>query len=137
MANLFGLDAAGNAAYIKATGAGAVGDPYIVSNDLLISAQLKSAFVSTTSGTADVIPLVASTKLRVMAMAITSLSGCTVKLQSGGATDKTPPFHIAANGNLVLSNPLGLFESAIGEKINAVVSGSTTYTVMLSYREVV
>jgi len=136
MANLFGLDAAGNAAYIKATGAGAVGDPYIVSNDLLISATLKSAFVSA-SGNADVISLVASTKLRVMAMAITSLSGCTVKLQSGGATDKTPPFHIAANGNLVQSNPLGLFESAIGEKINAVVSGSTTYTVMLSYREVV
>ena len=136
MANLFGLDAAGTAAYIKATGAGAVGDPYIVSNDLLISATLKSAFVSA-SGNADVIPLVASNKLRVMAMAITSLSGCTVKLQSGGATDKTPPFHIAANGNLVQSNPLGLFESAIGEKINAVVSGSTTYTVMLSYREVV
>ena len=136
MANLFGLDAAGNAAYIKAVGAGSIGDPYIVSNDLLISAQLKSAFVSA-SGNADVIPLVASTKFRVMAMTVTSLSGCTVKLQSGASTDKTPPFHIAANGNLVQSNPLGLFESAIGEKINAVVSGTTTYTVMLSYREVV
>lgn len=137
MANLFGLDAAGNAAYIKAVGAGSIGDPYIVSNDLLISAQLKSAFVSSTSGTAEVIPLAASTKFRVMAMTITSLSGCTVKLQSGASTPKTPPFHIAANGNLVQSNPLGLFESAIGENINVVVSGTTTYTVMLSYREVV
>jgi hypothetical protein len=44
---------------------------------------------------------------------------------------------LAANGNLTQSNSLGLFESATSEKINAVVSGSTVYTVMLSYREVV
>lgn len=134
MANLYGLDAAGNAAYIRATGAGAIGDPFIVNNDLFTS-ELKSAFVSA-SGSADVIAAVSSRKLRVMAMTITSVSGCTVKLQSGASTDKTPPFHIAANGNLVQSNPLGLFESVISEKINAVVSGTTTYTVMLSYREV-
>ena len=134
MANLYGLDAAGNAAYVRATGAGAVGDPFIVNNDLFTS-ELKSAFVSA-SGNADVITAVSNRKLRVMAMTITSISGCTVKLQSGASTDKTPPFHIAANGNLVQSNPLGLFESVISEKINAVVSGTTTYTVMLSYREV-
>ena len=134
MANLYGLDAAGNAAYVRATGAGAVGDPFIVNNDLFTS-ELKSAFVSA-SGNADVITAVSNRKLRVMAMTITSISGCTVKLQSGASTDKTHPFHIAANGNLVQSNPLGLFESVISEKINAVVSGTTTYTVMLSYREV-
>ena len=134
MANLYGLDAAGNAAYVRATGAGAVGDPFIVNNDLFTS-ELKSAFVSA-SGNADIITAVSSRKLRVMAMTITSISGCTVKLQSGASTDKTPPFHIATNGNLVQSNPLGLFESVISEKINAVVSGTTTYTVMLSYREV-
>lgn len=134
MANLYGLDAAGNAAYIRATGAGAVGDPFIVNNDLFTS-ELKSAFITGTAS-ADVIAAVSSRKLRVMAMTITSVSGCTVKLQSGASTDKTPPFHIAANGNLAQSNPLGLFESVISEKINAVVSGTTTYTVMLSYREV-
>ena len=134
MANLYGLDAAGNAAYVRATGAGAVGDPFIVNNDLFTS-ELKSAFITGTAS-ADVIAAVSSRKLRVMAMTITSVSGCTVKLQSGASTDKTPPFHVAANGNLVQSNPLGLFESVISEKINAVVSGTTTYTVMLSYREV-
>jgi hypothetical protein len=134
MANLYGLDAAGNAAYIRATGAGSIGDPFIVNNDLFTS-ELKSAFI-TGAASADVIAAVSSRKLRVMAMTITSVSGCTVKLQSGAVTDITPPFHIAANGNLVQSNPLGLFESVISEKINAVVSGTTTYTVMLSYREV-
>ena len=135
MANLYGLDAVGNAAYIKATGAGSDSDPYLVHNDAFTSA-LKSAFVSA-SGNVDVVTAVSGSKLRVMAMTITSLSGCTVKLQTGGTTDKTPPFHIGANGNLTQANNLGLFESTVSEKINAVVSGSTIYTVMLSYREVV
>jgi len=135
MANLYGLDAAGNAAYVKATGAGTNGDPFVVNHDL-ISSEIKSAFVSA-SGNVDVVTAVSGSKLRVMAMTITSLSGCTVKLQTGGTADRTPPFHLAANGNLTQANPLGLFESVVSEKINAVVSGSTVYTVMLSYREVV
>ena len=134
MANLYGLDAAGNAAYVKATGAGTNGDPFVVNHDL-VSSEIKSAFVSA-SGNVDVVTAVSGSKLRVMAMTITSLSGCTVKLQTGGTADRTPPFHLAANGNLTQANPLGLFESVTSEKINAVVSGSTVYTVMLSYREV-
>jgi hypothetical protein len=134
MANLYGLDAAGNAAYVKATGAGTNGDPFVVNHDL-VSSEIKSAFVSA-SGNVDVVAAVSGSKLRVTAMTITSLSGCTVKLQTGGTADKTPPFHLGANGNLTQTNPLGLFESAASEKLNAVVSGSTVYTVMLSYREV-
>ena len=134
MANLYGLDAAGNAAYVKAAGAGTNGDPFVVNHDL-ISSEIKSAFVSA-SGNVDVVTAVSGSKLRVMAMTITSLSGCTVKLQTGGTADRTPPFHLGANSNLTQSNPLGLFESVASEKINAVVSGSTVYTVMLSYREV-
>jgi len=134
MANLYGLDAAGNAAYVKATGAGTNGDPFIVNHDL-ISSELKSAFVSA-SGNVDVVAAVSGSKLRVMAMTITTLSGCTVKLQSGASTDKTPPFHLGDNGNLTQANDLGLFDSIASEKLNAVVSGSTIYTVMLSYREV-
>ena len=135
MANLYGLDAAGNAAYVKAAGAGTNGDPFVVNHDL-ISSEVKSAFVSA-SGSVDVVAAVSGSKLRVMAMTITSLSGCTVRVQSGASTNLTPPFHIGANGNLTQANPLGLFESVVSEKLNAVVSGSTIYTVMLSYREVV
>jgi hypothetical protein len=134
MANLYGLDAGGNPAYVKAAGAGTNGDPFIISHDL-ISPELKSAFVSA-SGNVDVVTAVSGSKLRVMAMTITALSGCTVKLQSGASTDKTPPFHLGDNGNLTQANSLGLFDSIASEKINAVVSGSTVYTVMLSYREV-
>jgi hypothetical protein len=134
MANLFGLDATGNNAYVKATGAGSNADPFVIHNDAFTS-SLKSAFVA--SGvSSDVIAAVASNKLRVMSMAITANSGCTVKFQSGASTDLTPPFHIAGEGNLTMSNPLGLFESNSGEKINAVLAGSADYTVMLTYREV-
>jgi dUTPase len=135
MANLYGLDAGGNAAYVKATGAGSTGDPFIVQNDAF-STEVKSAFV-TASGNIDVIAAVSSAKLRVMAMTITAASGCTVQLQSGGSTNKTPAFHIAANGNLTQSNSIGLFDSNVSEKINAIVSGTTSYAVMLTYREVV
>ncbi len=131
---IFGLDAAGNSAFIEATGAGSAGDPYIVLNDAFTS-ELKSAFVNA-SGNIDVVAAVGGTKLRVMAFAITASSGCTVKLQSGGSSDKTPAFHLGNNGNISLSNSLGVFESNSGEKINAVVSGTTDYTVMLTYREV-
>ena len=102
MANLYGLDAAGNAAYVKATGAGTNGDPFIVNHDL-ISSELKSAFVSA-SGNIDVVAAVSGSKLRVMAMTITTLSGCTVKLQSGASADVTPPFHLGANGNSAGNN---------------------------------
>jgi hypothetical protein len=134
MANLYGLDAAGNAAYVKAAGAGTNGDPFVIIHDVA-SSDIKSAFVSA-SGNVDVVGAVSGSKLRVTAMTITSLSGCTVQIQSGASTNKTPPFHIGASGNLTQSNGLGLFESNVSEKLNAVVSGSTVYTVMLSYREV-
>ena len=134
MANLFGLDAAGNIAYVKSTGTGTAGDPYLVQNDTFMP-TLKSAFISSAAN-ADVIAAVASTKLRVMAMSITSATAGTVKIQSGASTDVTPPFYLAANGNITISNELGLFESATGQKLNAVISGTTGYTVMFTYREV-
>lgn len=134
MANLYGLDATGNAAYVRATGAGTNGDPYIVNNDLFTS-ELKSAFISNTAS-ADVVAAVTSKKIRVLALVITASAACTIQLQSGGSTNKTAPLHLAANGNLSISNSLGLFETASGEKLNAVLSGTATYTVTVTYREV-
>jgi hypothetical protein len=36
----------------------------------------------------------------------------------------------------VISNELGLFETAAGEKLNTVVSSGADYQVMVTYREV-
>jgi hypothetical protein len=131
---IYGLDAAGDAAYVEATGAGSASDPYIVKNDAFTT-EGRTAFVNA-SGSTDVIAAVSATKLRVMSMLITSAASGTVRFQSGGSTNLTPNFHLAPNGNISLSNELGLFESASGEKINAVSSGTTNYTVMFAYRQV-
>jgi hypothetical protein len=131
---IFGLDAAGDSAYVEATGAGSVSDPYLVKNDAFTT-ELRSAFVNA-SGNVDVLAAVGGTKLRVMTLAITSASSGTVKLQSGASSDLTPRFHLAANGNVSISNALGLFETNSGEKLNAVASGTTNYAVMVAYREV-
>lgn len=131
---LFGLDAAGNTAYVQAAGDGSNSNPYVLQHDLL-SRDIKSAFVASTSG-ADITSGVTGKKLRVVNMAITATSGCTVQIQSGGSTNLTPAFPVVSSGSLVLSNPLGLFESALSEKLNAVVSSGASYQVMITYREV-
>ena len=96
---------------------------------------MKSAFASGTAS-ADVVSGVTDKAIRVTSLVISAVSGCTVQLQSGGTTDLTPAFPIVASGNLTLSNELGLFETAAGEKLNAVVSSGGDYSVMVTYREV-
>lgn len=134
MANLYGLDAAGNIAYVKATGAGTDGDPYLIQNDFF-SGAIKSALVGT-NASADVVTAVSSNKIRVLSLAITADAACRIQFQSGGTSNRTPAFHLAANGNMTISNPLGLFETATSEKLNAVLTGVANYTVMVTYREV-
>jgi len=131
---LFGLDAAGNSAYVQADGQGTTSTPYIMQHDLL-TRSMKSAFASGTAS-ADVVSGVTDKAIRVTSLVISAVSGCTVQLQSGGTTDLTPAFPIVASGNLTLSNELGLFETAAGEKLNAVVSSGGDYSVMVTYREV-
>jgi len=136
---LFGLDAAGNSAYVQADGQGTQATPYVMQHDLLTT-QMKSAFASGTAS-ADVVAAVTSKKVRVMSLIITATAACTVQLQSTNlstttATNLTPAFRLPADGNLTISNELGLFETLSGEKLNAVVSAGGDYTVMVTYREV-
>jgi len=131
---LFGLDAAGNTAYVQAAGDGSNTNPYVLQHDLL-SGDIKSAFVASTSGV-DLVSGVTGKALRVVNLAITATSGCTVQIQSGGATNLTPAFPIPASGSLVMSNPLGLFDAVLSEKLNTVVSSGADYQVMVTYREV-
>ena len=134
MANLYGRDATGADAYLRATGTGTNVDPFVVAHDVFCSVH-KSAFVSA-SGNADLVALVADKKIRVTSFLVTASAPCTVKFQSGASSDLTPPFHIPASGNVALSNNLGLFETATGEKLNMVLSGTATYSAFVSYREV-
>ena len=131
---LFGLDAGGNSAYVRAVGQGTTGTPYTMQHDLFTT-EMRSAFVASTSGV-DLLAAVADTSFRVMNLTITATSGCTVQLQSGGSTNLTPAFPIPASGSLVMHNPLGLFQNTAGETINTVVSSGADYQVMVTYREI-
>lgn len=131
---LFGLDAAGNSAYVRAKGQGTTASPYTMQHDLFTT-DMESAFVAATSGVTLVSGQTGVT-YRVMNLTITATSGCTVKLQSGGSTDLTPDFPVPASGSIVMSNPLGLFQNASGEELNTVVSSGADYQVMITYREV-
>lgn len=132
MANLKGGDKDGNDAYIKATGTGSNADPFITNRDLFTTSQLSASMSAAAS--ADVLAFVAGFKIRVVSLVITSSAALQVKFQKAGTTDLTPSFYLPANGNISISNPLGLFETGSGEKLNAVLTGTGTYNIFITYR---
>jgi hypothetical protein len=132
---LFGLDAAGNSAYVQAEGTGTIDTPYILQHDILPSG-IKSAWVTST-GNAVLVSGVTGAPIRVLNVAITATSGGTVQFRSGasGAT-LTPAFPVYASGApLVISNPMGVFRTTTGEGLQTVVSSGIEYQVFVTYRE--
>ena len=132
---LFGLDAAGNSAYVQAAGDGAEETPYILQHDILPSG-IKSAWVASASGEV-IVSGVASKALRVLNVAITATSGGTVQFRSGASgTTLTPPFLIPSSGQFILSNPMGIISTTAGEALETVVSSGIDYQAFVTYREV-
>ena len=132
---LFGLDAAGNSAYVQATGDGAEETPYILQHDILPSG-IKSAWVASTSGEI-LVSGVATKSLRVLNVAITATSGGAIQLRSGASgVTLTPPFLIPSSGQFVLSNPMGIVSTTAGEALRTVVSSGIEYQAFVTYREV-
>jgi hypothetical protein len=131
---LFGLDAAGNSAYVQAEGTGAEDTPYILQHDILPSG-IKSAWKTSTSGEV-LVSGVATKSLRVINLVVTATSGGTVQFRSGASgTTLTPAFPIAASGQLVVSNPMGIFATTAGEALETVVSSGISYQAFVTYRE--
>lgn len=133
---LFGLDAAGNSAYVQAQGDGSVSVPYILQHDILPSG-IKSAWAASASGVV-VVSGVASRRLRVLSVVCTATSGGTVQFRSGASgTTLTPAFPVYASGSpLSFDSPMGLFQTGIGEGLETVVSSGIEYQTLITYREV-
>lgn len=131
---LFGLDAAGNSAYVQAVGTGAEDTPYILQHDILPSG-IKSAWASGTTGQV-LVSGVTDAPIRVLSMIITASAGGTIQFRSGASgTTLTPPFVIPASGQLIASNPMGIITTAAGESLETVVGGSINYQALVTYRE--
>ena len=132
---LFGLDAAGNSAYVQAAGDGAEETPYILQHDILPSG-IKSAWVASTSGEV-MVSGVATKALRVLNIAITTTSGGTVQFRSGASgVTLTPSFFIPSSGQFVMSNPMGIMSTTSGDALRTVVSSGIDYQAFVTYREV-
>jgi hypothetical protein len=133
---LFGLDAAGNSAYVQAQGDGSITVPYILQHDILPSG-IKSAWVSSTSGVV-VVSGVTGKSLRVLNVVCTATSGGTVQFRSGASgVTLTPAFPVYVSGSpLSYGSPMGLFQTTAGEALQTVVSSGIEYQTLVTYREV-
>jgi len=129
---LYGRDANGNDAYIRGTGTGALADGYLTFHDVFSDEVLFLA--SNITASADLVTAVASKKIRVTAVAISSDAACTIKFQTNATTDISGTFQIPAAGTVYLSSDLGLFESGSGEKLNVVQTGTANVGLTISYR---
>ena len=134
--SLFGRDANGADAYIRASGTSGSGvnEGLVTFHDTFTN-DLKFKALDLTAS-ADVIALVASTKLRVLSLTLSSDAACNVQFQTGATDNISGKIYIPASGTVHLSNSLGLFETDSGEKLNAVVTGTANVGLSLSYREV-
>lgn len=85
----------------------------------------------------DLVALVATKKIRVLAYNFIVAGATTVKFQSNAATDLTGVKTLAANGGLVAGFcPVGHFETAAGEKLNLVLGTAVVTGGELTYVEV-
>jgi len=134
---LFGLDAAGNSAYVQAQGDGSVSVPYILQHDILPSG-IQSAWAASTSGVV-VVSGVTGSSLRILNVFCTATSGGTVQFRSGASgVTLTPNFPVYASGApLSMGSVMGLFQTGSGEGLETVVSSGIEYQVLITYREVV
>jgi len=131
---LYGRDANGNDAYIRAGGNGTTSDGFVTFHDVF-STNIRFRAVDL-SASGDVIPAVAGVKLRVVSYTISVDAACTVQFQSDEVDNITGAFALAANQVVTVNSPLGAFETDTGDKLNVVITGAANVGITLAYRQV-
>ena len=131
---LYGRDANGADAYIRASGASGDADGLVTFHDSFTN-DLKYKALDL-SASADVIALVPTKNLRVMSVTLSADAACNIQFQTGATDNVSGKIYLPANGTTHLSNQLGLFETDAGEKLNLVITGTANVGLSLSYREV-
>ncbi|MAT87195.1 MAG: hypothetical protein CL532_01395 [Aestuariivita sp.] len=138
---LYGRDAQGNDAYIRATGAGTTADGYLTFHDSF-SSEIKFAKAEATNSvtTLDVVTGVTNKKIRVLSFVVScTTANATLQFQDASApVQVSSTLYLAADSVVTASSELGLFETEAGEtlKLARTSSAAAPYSVMVSYREV-
>lgn len=135
---LYGRDANGNDAYIRASGAGSSTQGYLTFHDPFSDeVKFKTISASSSASKIDLISAVSGKKLRVLSFTISSSGTANVKIESGSSASTVyETIYLASNTTQSFSHPLGLFESDAGEKLMMTITGSAYVSASLSYREV-
>lgn len=135
---LFGRDANGSDAYIRSSGAGTTADPFITFHDQFTS-DLKF-WAGNITGSADLIGAVSGKRIRVMSLIASADEAFRLQFQSNTTTNLTGHIYAPKNGTIAISNPLGLFQTGAGEKLNVLhawlPTAGTTIGISIAYREV-
>ena len=138
---LYGRDAQGNDAYIRATGAGTTADGYLTFHDSF-SSEIKfaKAEATTSDATVDVVAAVTNKKIRVLSFVVScTTANATLQFQDATApVQVSSSLYLTADSVVTASSELGLFETDAGEALKLARTSSTgaAYAVMISYREV-
>lgn len=89
------------------------------------------------SGSDDIVDAVTAKKIRVLALMGHATTSGTIKFQSDASTDLTGAIPVDDAQSLnFLFMPLGWFETAVGEKLNAVLDTMTAFDGVIVYVEV-
>ena len=98
---------------------------------------LKSAPISLTSSGV-VVNAVTGKKICVYGVKLVASAASTVRFSSNGSTDIEGAQALAANGGYTetVTPPTYLFETAIGESLNLIITGSTSIGGRVSYFEI-
>lgn len=89
------------------------------------------------SASADLLALVASKRIRIVSMLVMAAADVTLTLRSGGSTAISGVLPLLAKSGFVLPyNPVGWFQTASGEKLDAVLGGSVDVDGFFTYIEV-
>ena len=135
---LYGRDANGNDAYIRGTGAGSTTDGYLTFHDVFSGrSEVRNCDSSSCN------PYIRSCSCGPLAKDPCSqfdyhaAAACSVKFETGAsAAVVAESLYLPINGTVALSNELGLFETASGDKLMINKTGAADITVTVSYREV-
>jgi len=120
---LYGRDANGNDAYIRASGTGTTTDGHITFHDVFSTEVKFSSVDLSTSG--DLIASVPATQLRVLSCSLSSDAPCSVQFQSDGTDNISGQLYLSGGQPVFLSSELGLFETDQGDKLNLVITEET------------
>jgi len=136
--SLYGRDANGNDAYIRGSGSGSTTDGYVTFHDTFSNdIKFATAAQDAVTATSDLVAAVSAKKLRVLSLTVSADAACSVKFETGAsAATVAESLYLPINGTVTQASELGLFETALGDKLMINKTGSANITVSISYREV-